>query len=39
MTDKNRAMLRLFDDQRIQLLLSQGQEALATLMASAKPCI
>ena len=37
MTDKNRAMLRLFDDERIQGLLSQGQEALATFNRTKSP--
>jgi hypothetical protein len=30
MTDKNRAMLRVFDGERIKRLLGQGEEALAT---------
>jgi integrase len=37
MADKNRAMLRLFDDPRIQLLLSQGQDALATFNKTKSP--
>jgi integrase len=37
MTDKNRAMLRLFDGERIKRLLGQGEEAVATFRRTKRP--